>query len=202
MTDRLRLATEADAAAVQAIYAPYVEKTAISFETEPPSVAETAARIARTGITYPWLVYETDAGGVLGYAYASQHRDRAAYRWSVDVAVYVDAAAQRRGAGRALYGRLLPLLARLGYHNAYAGITLPNAASIGLHAAMGFRPVGVYRNVGHKLGAWHDVGWWVCVLRDAAAEPAEPLPLSRLGESEYEGSGLDPGAAPQGRPAP
>lgn len=125
------------------------------------------ARIERTLPAYPWLVYERQ-GEVLGYAYGSRHAERAAYRWSADVSVYVRDDARRMGIGRALYSALLPLLCELGYHQAFAGITLPNAASVGLHQALGFTPVGMFRNVGYKLGTWHDVGWWQMALRDGA----------------------------------
>ena len=103
-------------------------------------------------------------GRVVGYAYASEHRTRAAYRTSVDVAVYVALGAQRGGVARSLYSRLLPAAASLGYHAAFAGIALPNEASVGLHEAMGFEPVGIYREVGRKFDAWHDVGWWQRLL--------------------------------------
>jgi phosphinothricin acetyltransferase len=122
----------------------------------------------------PWLVAERD-GGVTGYAYASPHRARAAYRWGADVSVYLDERERGRGSGRALYGALLPVLRDLGYTGAYAGITLPNPASVALHESMGFSLVGVYRRVGYKLGGWHDVGWWQLVLADPLPEvPAEP----------------------------
>ena len=107
-----------------------------------------------------------------GYAYASRHRDRAAYQWSIDVSVYVRADAHRRGIGRALYAALLRIVVAQGFYNAYAGITLPNPASVGLHESFGFRPVGMYRRVGHKLGAWHDVGWWALDLQPRPASPA------------------------------
>jgi phosphinothricin acetyltransferase len=172
----LRLANPGDAAAVAAIYAPVVRTTAISFETEPPSVDEMAARIDRTRTRWPWLV--CDRGGeVLGYAYASRHSERAAYQWSVDVSVYVDARAHRSGIGRALYTSLLRLLVVQGFYNAYAGITLPNAASVGLHETIGFVPVGVYRHVGFKLGAWHDVGWWSLGLQPTTGHPPSPVDL-------------------------
>jgi phosphinothricin acetyltransferase len=175
----IRLATAADAAAVAAIYAPYVRDTAISFETEPPDPAEMARRIGSVGERYPWLV-AADAAGLLGYVYAGEHRVRAAYRWDADVAVYLDPRAHRRGIGSALYRRLFALLRAQGYVNAYAGIALPNAASVGLHQALGFQPVGVYREVGYKHGAWHDVGWWGLRLQPAPARPAEPVPLPGL----------------------
>ncbi len=180
----IRLATERDAGAVQAIYAPVVRDTAISFEVEPPSVEEMARRIRETWPCWPWLVLERD-GDVLGYAYAGAHRARPAYRWSVDVTIYVGAGARRGGVGRALYTSLLAVLALQGYVTAWAGITLPNAASVGLHEAVGFVPVGVYEAVGFKLGAWRDVGWWQRRLRPLPPDPAPPLDLaaaSRLPE--------------------
>ena len=122
-----------------------------------------AGRIARYGPSHGWLVAEID-GALAGYAYGSPHRDRAAYSSSCDVAVYVDPAQARKGIGRALYAELLPLLAGKGYHAAFAGIALPNDASVGLHEAMGFTPVGIYREVGWKLGGWRDVGWWQRLL--------------------------------------
>ena len=140
----VRLAEPADGAGVQAIYAPIVRDTAISFEVDPPSVEEMARRIDSTLERWPWLVC-ADEGTVLGYVYASRHRERAAYRWSVDVTAYIHESARRRGIGHALYTALLAMLAAQGYHRAYAGITLPNAASVGLHESLGFTPVGSTR---------------------------------------------------------
>jgi phosphinothricin acetyltransferase len=173
---QVRIAQPDDAAALAAIYAPYVTDTAITFEIEPPDAAEMAWRMSKVLARLPWLVAERD-GAVLGYAYASAHRDRAAYQWSVDVAIYVDRTAHRKGVGRVLYAPLLAVLRRQGFHQAYAGITLPNPASVGLHEAMGFTPVGVYREVGYKAGAWRDVGWWGLVLGPAPADPAVPRPF-------------------------
>jgi phosphinothricin acetyltransferase len=164
--------SERDAATCAAIYAPYVLDTAISLEEVAPTPAELSARIDRTSRTHPWLVAE-DGGEVIGYAYGSQHRERACYRWAADVAVYVDPRHQRHGAGRTLYEAVLRLLARQGYQTACAGITLPNEASVGLHEACGFRHVGVYRRIGFKLGAWWDVGWW---QRGLAAGPDDGPP--------------------------
>ena len=177
----IRPATENDAAAFAEIYAPVVEDTAISFETAPPGAAEMAARIARIMKTHPWLAAEA-IGGIAGFAYASPHRERAAYRWSVDVAVYVREGARRRGAARALYAQLFEILIAQKFHAAYAGIVLPNAASVGLHEAMGFKAVGVYRNVGYKLGAWRDVGWWGRGLAPLADPPEEAVPFSAFRE--------------------
>lgn len=152
-----------DAPAVQAIYAPYVTDTIISFEEVPPDIMEVERRIAAILPRYPYLVAEED-GRIVGYAYASEHRTRSAYRTSIDVTVYVASGAQRRGVARCLYSRLLPAAASLGYHAAFAGIALPNEPSVGLHEAMGFEPVGIYREVGRKFDAWHDVGWWQRLL--------------------------------------
>jgi len=177
----IRLATSGDAAAAAAIYAPYVTGAVISFEAVPPSAEEMASRIASTLSYAPYLVYEKD-GEVLGFAYAARHRERAAYRWSVDVSVYVDQHARRAGVGRGLYVSLLALLARQHFAAAHAGITLPNTASVGLHQALGFVPVGVYRAVGFKLGAWWDVGWWQRRLGEPAVPPAPLVDLPDLPE--------------------
>ena len=165
MGSLLRLARVDDADAVRRIYAPFVSGTAVSFEVEPPDSDEIRVRILTTLEILPWLVCERD-GAVIGYAYASPHRIRAAYGWSVDVTVYVHASCRRQGVGRALYTSLLELLTQQGYYNACAGITLPNESSVRLHEAVGFEPVGVYRAIGYKAGAWHDVGWWQLDLAD------------------------------------
>ena len=175
----IRLARAEDAKAVQAIYASIVRDTAISFEVEPPSVDEMAGRIETTLARFPWLVHERD-GDVVGYVYASAHRTRAAYQWSVDTTVYVDESARRGGVGRALYGALLAVLRLQGFTRAYAGITLPNAGSVGLHEAVGFRPLAVYRGVGFKLGQWHDVGWWELHLQPLPADPLPPVLLPTI----------------------
>lgn len=162
----IRPANEADAGVLLAIYAPFVERTAVSFETDVPAIDEFAARIRRYGAQWAWLVAERD-GRCLGYAYGSPHRARAAYRWSAETSAYVDPSAQRQGVGRALYLALFDALAARGYCNAFAGMTLPNDASAGLHRSVGFEAVGVFRRVGWKFGRWHDVGWMQRRLRDA-----------------------------------
>lgn len=174
-----RLATVDDAPAIAAIYAPYVRDTIVSFETAAPDAVEIAARIERIGGQYPWLAASAD-GRLVGYAYACENRSRLAYRWSVDVAVYLDPAAQRQGVGSALYRKLFALLRAQGYVNAFAGIALPNAASVKLHEAMGFRLIGIYRNVGYKLGAWRDVGWWQLALSEPPQAPCEPIAIGDL----------------------
>ncbi len=165
----LRLATLDDAEQVQAIYAPYCD-TLISFEIQPPTVEEMRDRLIKVLGPHVWLVC-VEGDTILGYAYATKHRERAAYRWSVDTAVYVRAHGHRRGIGRALYTSLLALLPLQGYVNAYAGVALPNPASVGLHTAVGFEPVGVYRQVGFKCGAWHDVAWFQRLLQPRTTEP-------------------------------
>jgi len=151
-----------DAAAIAAIYAPYVTETSVSFEEVAPTAAQFEGLVQRTTRAYPWLVLEDGDGQIAGYAYASQHRARAAYRWSADVAIYVDPAHQRRGAGRRLYEALLELLGRQGVRVACAGITMPNDASLALHRSCGFEYVGTYRAIGWKGGEWRDVGCRPC----------------------------------------
>ncbi len=173
-----------DAAACAAIYAPYVADSCVSFEDVPPTAQQFEAQIAATSEHYPWLVLEdAGAGAVVGYAYAAQHRARAAYRWAVDVGIYVDPARHRSGAGRTLYEALLELLRRQRLHSACAGITVPNDASIGLHRALGFEHVGTYRAIGWKAGGWRDVSWWQLSLapeEQGAHAPPEPLGPQRL----------------------
>ena len=178
---RLRLATPADGAAVAAIYAPVVRDTAISFEADPPSASEMAGRIAATLPRFPYLIAEDD-GRVLGYAYAGPHRARAAYAWSVEASVYVAAEARGRGVGRRLYEALFAILRTQGVASVYAGATLPNDASVGLHRAMGFADVGVFPRVGYKHGAWHDVWWGILdLMPDRTAPPGAVVSVEALG---------------------
>jgi L-amino acid N-acyltransferase YncA len=169
----VRPATAGDAEACAAIYAPYVADTAVSFETEPPAAGEMARRIAAASDRHAWLVLEDD-GRVVGYAYGTPHQTRAAYRWACEVSVYLEAGRRRTGGGRALYEALLARLTERGFRMAIAGMTLPNDASAGLHRAMGFEPVGTYRRIGYKHGAWHDVAWVQRPLSREPDPPAEP----------------------------
>ncbi|PYQ10674.1 MAG: GNAT family N-acetyltransferase [Acidobacteria bacterium] len=162
---RIRDATMEDAEALLAIYRPFVANTIVSFEVEAPSVAEFRQRIDHALERWAWIVAE-QGGRPVGYAYGTAHRPRSAYQWSVETSVYVDDGHRGMGIGKRLYARLMPILADKGYCNAYAGITLPNEASIALHRSVGFVPVGVFRRVGHKFGAWHDVSWWHLPLRE------------------------------------
>jgi L-amino acid N-acyltransferase YncA len=176
LTMTLRVATPDDADAIAAIYAPIVASTPISFELVPPSADEMRQRIVATLERLPWLVSLDASGAVDGYVHAGRHKERPAYQWSVDVTAYVREDARGRGVGKRLYGRLFEELVALGYFQAFAGIALPNAASVALHESVGFQPLGVYRNVGFKFGAWRDVGWWQRPLRPLD-EPSPPRPF-------------------------
>ena len=173
MEKRIRSIEVKDAEAVRNIYAPFVSDTATSFEAEPPDTQTMQGRIRELRDRFPWLVFEAD-GQVLGYAYASPHRTRHAYQWCVEVSVYIHAHARSSGIGRALYRVLFEILRKQGYVNAYAGITLPNPASVGLHEALGFEPVGIFKRIGFKLGQWHDVAWLQLRLADASTPIANP----------------------------
>ncbi|GAB3426734.1 GNAT family N-acetyltransferase [Flindersiella endophytica] len=170
---KVRDASVVDAAACAAIYAPYVEQTAITFESDPPSPEEMARRIASAQRTHAWLVLEDD-GRVVGYAYGGPFKTRAAYRWACEVSVYLELGRRRTGGGRALYETLLARLAERGFHTAVAGMTLPNDASVGLHRAMGFELIGTNRRIGWKHGAWHDVAWVQTTIAAGDDPPAEP----------------------------
>ena len=186
MTDgpdlHIRLADpDRDAAGIAAIYRPAVESSIATFEEVAPSPDEIARRIRSTLERTPWLVAEGPDGAVTGYAYAGAHRERAGYRWSVDVSAYVHPERLGRGIGRRLYDELLPLLRRQRFVNAYAGVALPNPASVALHERIGMRRIGVYEQVGWKFGAWVDVAWFGMRITDPPEPPAEPIPLPALG---------------------
>jgi phosphinothricin acetyltransferase len=183
MPAQIRLAAESDAAAMVDIYAPVVRDTVISFELVPPTVDEFRARVRDISAFAPFLVYEQD-GRVVGYAYASKFRARAAYRFTVETTVYVHADFRGRGVGRALYDALLRCLRLQGFRRAIGGITLPNAASVGLHEATGFTKCAVFAKVGFKFGAWHDVGFWELELAPHVADPTEPRAIDELAATE------------------
>lgn len=165
-TTTIRQAVLDDAPGLLAIYRPFVESTAVSFETTVPTVEEFAARIQKALTGWQWLVAERNRQTV-GYAYGASHRERPAYRWSVEVSVYVQPNYHRQGIARALYLQLLGELADRGFCNAFAGTTLPNEGSVALHRSVGFQPIGVFKAVGRKFGAWHDVAWFQRTLRNA-----------------------------------
>jgi len=177
---RIRLANTKDAERIRDIYAPFcLANSPVSFEVEPPSVKEMAERIENILQALPWLVW-IEAGQVLGYAYASPHKNRAAYQWSVDVSAYIDATKRASGVGSSLYESLFKILRWQGYFNAYAGITLPNPGSVRLHEKMGFTLVGTYRQVGYKGGSWHDVAWYELELKPKEIDPPPPIPLPQI----------------------
>lgn len=169
----VRDASERDAQACAVIYSPYVTDTVITFESDPPLPAEMAQRIAAALRTHAWVVLENQ-GRVVGYAYGGPFKSRAAYRWSCEVSVYLERGRRRTGGGRALYEALFARLTERGFRTAVAGMTLPNEASVGLHRAMGFEPVGTYRRIGWKHDTWHDVAWAQRTIATGQDPPAEP----------------------------
>ncbi len=169
---RIRDASEDDAEACAAIYAPYVTDTAVSFELVPPTPAEMADRIASAARAHAWLVLEHEAA-VIGYAYGGPFKSREAYRWSCEVSVYLERGHHRRGGGRALYQALFERLATRGFRTVVAGMTLPNDASVALHRSLGFEPVGTYRRIGWKFGQWRDVAWTQRSIGTDEDPPAE-----------------------------
>lgn len=168
---RIRDAVPADVPALLEIYRPFVMDTAVSFEIEPPSAAEFEGRITAAQSRWAWLVAERGRE-IAGYAYASAFRARAAYRFTAETSAYVHPGHRGRGVARALYVRLFEVLQAKGFHNAYAGIVLPNEASVSFHRALGFTPVGVFHRAGWKFDRWHDVSWWETQLGDPEGEPS------------------------------
>lgn len=179
----IRAAQADDASAIAAIYAPHVLTGTVSFEIEPPDARAMRTRMAASDGLYPWIVATNGEpeGGVIGYAYATRFRERAAYRFVVETSIYVADVAQRQGAGRLLYGALIATLRAQGFTQAIGGIALPNDASIALHEAVGFRRAGVYREVGYKQSRWIDVGIWQCELNEPAIPPVEPRRFADTG---------------------
>jgi L-amino acid N-acyltransferase YncA len=173
----VRAATQVDAAAVAEIYAPYVRDTTVSFEVDPPEADVMARRISNVVEMYPWLVAENNQGQVVGYAYAGRHRERPAYRWTIDTTIYIDGAHRRAGVGRRLYIALIDTLRGQGFRSAFAEIVLPNQGGVGLHEAMGFTKIGIHHDVGFKLESWCDIGYWRLGLTSGAAPESDPIPF-------------------------
>ena len=171
----IRNATPEDVDAIVAVYEPMVTETAISFEEAVPSPPEMLRRLDRSIL---WMVAEDD-GAVVGYAYAAPFHERSAYRWSAEVSIYLAEAARGRGIGRLLVEDLLEGLRDAGYVNAFAGVALPNEPSVRLFESVGFVKIAHQRNVGFKLGRWHDVAWWQLELRTPTVPPPAVLPSSR-----------------------
>jgi len=175
----IRLATTNDAKEILDIYSPSILNASISFETKAPSVEEMQKRIESIRQKYPWIVCEVD-GKIAGYVYGSKHRDREAYQWSCECTIYMHNDFKRKGIGKELYQLLFEILKWQGFRNVYAGITLPNEASITLHEKCGFEHFATYENIGYKFGAWHSVGWWKLGLNDYTPAPPPPLKFSEL----------------------
>ncbi len=173
----IRIAKPEDAAAMLAIYAPYIANTSFTFETEIPSVENFAQRISQYLQQWPWLVCECD-GVVAGYAYATRHRERKAYQWCTESSVYIHDDFHRKGIAAALYKALFEILQKQGFHNVYAVINLPNDPSVALHENLGFQWFATYEKVGFKLGRWKNVGWWRLVINEFIQEPPDPVSFS------------------------
>lgn len=180
---RIRLATAEDAAAILEIYKKYIENTRVTFEIEVPTVDAFKERMERITEWFPWIVCEID-GRIAGYAYGSKHGERAAYRWSADLSVYIDEKYHRYGLGTALYTALLELLRRQGYFTVYAGVSTPNPKSEAFHTTFGFRNLGEFKNAGYKLGGWCGVSWYELVLNEYVPEPEEAVSIGTLAERE------------------
>jgi L-amino acid N-acyltransferase YncA len=178
----IRAAGPEDAAAIAAIYAPYVLMGTVSFEFDPPDARQMRTRMEASGGLYPWIVATNSEGrGVLGYAYATKFRERPAYRYVVETSVYMASAVQGQGFGRLLYKALMDTLRAQGFTQAVGVIALPNDNSIRTHEAVGFRRAGQLREIGFKEGRWIDIGMWQCVLNDSVIPPLEPKPFSDIG---------------------
>jgi phosphinothricin acetyltransferase len=175
---KIRLVTPEDAEAIAAIYAPIVRDTTISFDWEPPTAEDFRARIVKTLARYPWLVAADANDEVAGFVYAAGHRDAPSYQWSVNTSVFIREDARGQGVGKALYAELLRRLVALGYYRAFAGVALPNPASVALHESVGYRAIGVYEKVGFKFGAWRDVMWLQKELQPTVDQPGPPTPLA------------------------
>jgi L-amino acid N-acyltransferase YncA len=188
----IRIASEADAAAMLAIYAPYVRDTDISFETEPPSEEEFRGRVCTALESGLWLACE-GRDGIVGYAYGNRFHSRRAYQWTIEVTVYVHQAHHRQGIGVGLYTSLLACLALQGFRSAVAAIALPHPASVGLHERLGFTPAALLRAVGYKHGRWHDIGWWQYALGEQEPSPDAPRPLGAMSENAEWRSALTSG---------
>jgi L-amino acid N-acyltransferase YncA len=182
----IRLVNVTDAPAILEVYKPYVLTTANTFEYEVPVVGEIQNRIKKISAQYPYLVCEHD-GRIIGYTYGSTHRERTAYQWSAEVTVYVSEEFHRRGVARTLYNALFPMLRMQGYHSMYAGVLSTNIKSVEFHRAMGFEDIGLFKNIGYKLGEWHSNLWMQGFLREHDAEPTVPVAIGVIDKQFVEG---------------
>ncbi len=175
----LRLANEADCNSILEIYGPFIVNTIISFECEVPTVTDFGKRMAEIQKKYPWIICEEDTN-IVGYAYASQFNKRAAYDWSIDFSIYIKSQYHGKKIGKALYFALFELVKLQGYYNAYAGIALPNEKSERFHQSFGFKPVGIYHNVGYKFDDWHDVKWFELKIQEYSISPRRPQGINEI----------------------
>jgi L-amino acid N-acyltransferase YncA len=175
----IRLVKENDAPTLLDIYKPYVLNTAITFEYDVPTIEEYVERIKANIAEYPWLVCTLNKK-IIGYTYASKFRYRAAYQWSPESTIYLSPDVQGKGIGSILYRTLFSILSLQGYFNVYAGVAIPNAKSEGLHLALGFKEIGVFENIGYKLGRWHDTRWFQLKLKEPVDQPAPPLKVGDI----------------------
>lgn len=181
---KVRIAATSDAAKILQIYSPYILTTAVSFETDVPSVKDFEGRIKKCLTRYPWVVCEAGKE-MAGYAYASVHREREAYQWTCECSVYLHPDYKGKGIGHILYKTLFQILKIQGFINLYAGITLPNEASVKLHEKCGFHLFALYENVGYKFDAWQKVGWWRLQLNELQPKPTPPVRFSELDPSSF-----------------
>ncbi len=179
----IRLITPTDAEAALAVYAPYVLHTANTFEYEIPSLDDFRTKIEKITAQYPWLVCECD-GEIVGYAYGSTHRERAAYQWSPESTVYISDKHHRKGIARVLYNTLFALLKQQGYINVFASVLVTNLNSVEFHRAYGFEEIGLFKNIGYKLGEWHTNLWFQYTLQEHVIDPHVPVPITEMLNNE------------------
>lgn len=180
---KIRFATIEDAETILEIYAEYIVNTGVTFEIEVPTIEQFRERMRRITEQFPWLVCEID-GVIAGYAYGSKHGERAAYRWSADLSVYINEKFHRRGIATALYKAVMELLRLQGYFTVYAGVSTPNEKSEAFHSAFGFRNLGEFKNVGYKLGQWRGVAWYEMPLAEYVTEPAETTAIGVIRQTK------------------
>ena len=181
--NRIRLAVENDSESLLNIYSEFIRNTSVTFETVVPSVLEFNKRVRGVIENFPWLVCEINGENV-GYAYASKHRERAAYQWSVDVTIYINPQYHRKHIATALYTALIEILKIQGYYSAYAGVSLPNLKSEGFHESFGFKSVGVFHNVGYKFDEWRDVKWYELTISEYPKNPAKTITINEIKDTE------------------
>jgi L-amino acid N-acyltransferase YncA len=179
---KIRFISLNDAQATLEIYKPYVLNTYITFEYDVPTLEDWKNKIEKITLKYPWLVCEHE-GEIAGYAYGSMHRDRTAYQWSPESTVYISEKYHRKGIARALYQRLFAIMKLQGYVNVYAGVSMPNVKSEEFHKALGFTELGTFKNIGYKLGAWHDTKWFQLQLSEHGLNPPPPRTIAEVKNS-------------------